>query len=99
MIVPCSTVNQKVSTVCLKTSIFQAVQAYFSSMDLSDWEGDPTKDLRSFSNALRQLPYHIALGHNNWRVAQLLRPNLPIGDALTSARSTSEGKLPLQYKP
>jgi len=56
-----------------------------------NWEGDPEWDLRSMQNDLRQIPYQVALRRNNWGVAQLLHPNVPIAIALDNARSTNEG--------
>lgn len=56
------------------------------------WEGDGRIDLRSVTNCLRQLPYHVAWQKGFRQAAGVLNPTVPIDSALETCRELGEGK-------
>lgn len=55
------------------------------------WEGDGRIDLRSVTNCLRQLPYHVAWARGFRQAAGVLNPTVPIDTALESCREMGQG--------
>lgn len=55
------------------------------------WEGDGRIDLRSVTNCLRQLPYHVAWQRGFRQAAGVLNPTVPIDSALETCRELGEG--------
>ena len=55
------------------------------------WEGDGRIDLRSVTNCLRQLPYHVAWARGFRQAAGVLNPTMPIDTALESCREMGQG--------
>ncbi|KAL3130587.1 hypothetical protein ABBQ38_008392 [Trebouxia sp. C0009 RCD-2024] len=55
------------------------------------WEGDGRIDLRSVTNCLRQLPYHVAWQKGFRQAAGVLNPTVPIDSALETCRELGEG--------
>ena len=55
------------------------------------WEGDGRIDLRSVTNCLRQLPYHVAWQKGFRQAAGVLNPTVPIDTALETCRELGEG--------
>jgi hypothetical protein len=58
------------------------------------WEGDGRIDLRSVTNCLRQLPYHVAWQRGFRQAATVLNPTIAIDIALETARDLDDGALP-----
>ena len=58
------------------------------------WEGDGRIDLRSVTNSLRQLPYHVAWQRGFRQAATVLNPTIAIDIALETARDLDDGALP-----
>ncbi len=56
------------------------------------WEGDGRIDLRSVTNCLRQLPYHVAWQKGFRQAAGVLNPTVPIDSALETCRELGEGQ-------
>lgn len=56
------------------------------------WEGDGRIDLRSVTNCLRQLPYHVAWQKGFRQAAGVLNPTVPIDSALETCRELGEGE-------
>lgn len=56
------------------------------------WEGDGRIDLRSVTNCLRQLPYHVAWQKGFRQAAGVLNPTVPIASALETCRELGEGQ-------
>ena len=61
------------------------------------WEGDGRIDLRSVTNCLRQLPYHVAWQKGFRQAAGVLNPTVPIDTALETCRELGEG-IPLCHR-
>lgn len=59
------------------------------------WENDGRIDLRSVTNAVRQLPYHVAYTRRFRECAAILNPTRSIDWALESVREMEAGKHPL----
>ena len=59
------------------------------------WEGDGRIDLRSVTNSLRQLPYHVAWQRGFRQAATVLNPTIAIDIALETARDLDDGELPI----
>ena len=55
------------------------------------WEGDGRIDLRSVTNSLRQLPYHVAWQRGFRQAATVLNPTIAIDIALETARDLDDG--------
>ena len=55
------------------------------------WEGDGRIDLRSVTNSLRQLPYHVAWQRGFRQAATVLNPTIAIDIALETARDLEDG--------
>lgn len=58
------------------------------------WEGDGRIDLRSVTNSLRQLPYHVAWQRGFRQAATVLNPTIAIDIALETARDLDDGAVP-----
>lgn len=56
------------------------------------WEGDGRIDLRSVTNSLRQLPYHVAWQRGYRQAATVLNPTIAIDIALETARDLEDGE-------
>jgi len=65
------------------------------------WEGDGRIDLRSVTNCLRQLPYHVAWQRGFRQAATVLNPTIAIDVALETARDLEDGALahPFSHRP
>ena len=61
------------------------------------WEGDGRIDLRSVTNCLRQLPYHVAWQKGFRQAAGVLNPTVPIDFALETCRELGEGDTLIRF--
>ncbi len=67
------------------------VRAPDGQMARRAWEGDGRIDLRSVTNSLRQLPYHVAWQRGFRQAATVLNPTIAIDIALETARDLDDG--------